>query len=401
MYFHYQPIYKNNKIIYLEALLRLDESSINIEDYVNSQSDKVSFDLMILEKVLDDIKTSIFHCFSINISLLSLESNVFTRKCIELINKSKKNIILEITEHDKSSKFDIIKENIIHIKKYSSCKFAIDDFGKGYSNTDLLIGLPIDIVKIDRGITKGISKSFLGFILLKNMIYKLSSILKKDIVVEGIENEIEVKILENISSNIKCQGYFFARPNVLNTFSVDINDSDKFTEFFNIKMNESVVLKLEELIYQLTVNDHYEINHSDFENIFLYEFKPQDIKKKANELLKRVTSSKMLFMSSLMMSSNCAMIIRDIFGCVVYNNDLHIEMMNKDFVGIEPYKLVELYDFYQGCLDFDKKLICSKENFSYEQEFIDESKEEYHIFRQKIISNNNMYVLSSIYRVAN
>lgn len=102
-----------------------------------------------------------------------------------------------------------------------------------------------------------------------------------------------------------------------------------------------------------------------------------------------------------MMSSNCAMIIRDIFGCVVYNNDLHIEMMNKDFVGIEPYKLVELYDFYQGCLDFDKKLICSKENFSYEQEFIDESKEEYHIFRQKIISNNNMYVLSSIYRVAN
>ena len=100
MYFHYQPIYKNNKIIYLEALLRLDESSINIEDYVNSQSDKISFDLMILEKVLDDIKTSIFHCFSINISLLSLESNVFTRKCIEFINKSKKNIILEITEHD-------------------------------------------------------------------------------------------------------------------------------------------------------------------------------------------------------------------------------------------------------------------------------------------------------------
>ncbi|PSV66850.1 EAL domain-containing protein, partial [Photobacterium phosphoreum] len=170
MYFHYQPIYINNRISYLEALLRFEDSSINIEEFVMSQKNKVDFDLIILSKVLSEIQTSKFDFFSINISLLSLESDIFTYKCIELINKNKKTIILELTEYDKSSNLEQIHKNISQIKEKTNCKFALDDFGKGCANIDLLINLPIDIVKIDRCITQRISDSFSGFNLLKNII---------------------------------------------------------------------------------------------------------------------------------------------------------------------------------------------------------------------------------------
>ncbi|MEC6814556.1 EAL domain-containing protein [Photobacterium toruni] len=403
MYFHYQPIYINNRISYLEALLRFEDSSINIEEFVMSQKNKVDFDLMILSKVLSEIQTSKFDFFSINISLLSLESDIFTYKCIELINKNKKTITLELTEYDKSSNLEQIHKNISQIKEKTNCKFALDDFGKGCANIDLLINLPIDIVKIDRCITQRISDSFSGFNLLKNIIYKLTTIFKKDIVVEGVENESEVKLLENISNNIKCQGYFFARPSLLNffTFIENENENENFIDKVEINVDESFVMKLEKLIYQLTINEDYEVIHSDYENIFFYESKPQEIKNKARELLKNIGSSKMVFMAPLMMSSSCAVIIRDVNGYVVYNNDLHIDIMKMDLVGIEPNKLISLYDFYKSCLELDNKLICSQDCFSYEEEYIEEINAEYHIFRQKIINDNNVYIISSIYRGVN
>ncbi|OBU29698.1 EAL domain-containing protein [Photobacterium kishitanii] len=232
MYFHYQPVYINNKICSLEALLRFEDSSINIEDFVTCQKNKIEFDLMILQKVIEDIKESSFNCFSINISLLSLESKTFTYRCVELISKSKKRIILEITEHDKSIKFDDICNNINYIKINTGCKFALDDYGKGYANTELLVRLPIDIVKIDRSITERIKNSFSGFNLLKNIIYQVVTILKKDIVVEGVEDAVEVKLLRNISKNIKCQGFFFAKPNSLSVISRDYNNVVENTFFY-------------------------------------------------------------------------------------------------------------------------------------------------------------------------
>ncbi|OBU29699.1 hypothetical protein AYY23_08160 [Photobacterium kishitanii] len=67
------------------------------------------------------------------------------------------------------------------------------------------------------------------------------------------------------------------------------------------RVEESIILKLEELIYQLTIDENYVINHKDYENIFYYEKTPQKIKKKAHKMLRRLSSSKVVFAEHIIM----------------------------------------------------------------------------------------------------
>lgn len=94
--FNYQPIYANNRIKSYEALLRLNDKNINIETFIQSIKNKPQFDLDVIRAVLFDIQDlNNTFIISINISILSLESDFFIRKALNILKN--KNIILEIT----------------------------------------------------------------------------------------------------------------------------------------------------------------------------------------------------------------------------------------------------------------------------------------------------------------
>ena len=86
-------------------------------------------------------------------------------------------------------------------------KFAMDDFGSGYSNIARFITLPFSVAKLDKsllGESENISIFFEAAInLFKN--------LNIPIVIEGVENEKQLELSRNKEIDY-VQGYFFSKP---------------------------------------------------------------------------------------------------------------------------------------------------------------------------------------------
>ena len=94
--------------------------------------------------------------------------------------------------------------------KKAGLKVSIDDFGTGYSSLSYLHSFPIDTIKIDRSfvcrmVEEGNSKA------LVNSLIALANSLNMQTVAEGVENEEEVKLLQEMQCNM-IQGFFFAKP---------------------------------------------------------------------------------------------------------------------------------------------------------------------------------------------
>ena len=88
--------------------------------------------------------------------------------------------------------------------------FSLDDFGSGFAAIDYLIKLPVDIVKIDKGILWQAMEDASSMKILRNTIRMIKEVGKK-IVVEGIETpEMAQMLIENGCDYL--QGYLYSRP---------------------------------------------------------------------------------------------------------------------------------------------------------------------------------------------
>lgn len=87
---------------------------------------------------------------------------------------------------------------------------ALDDFGTGYSSLSYLKELPLDVLKIDRSFIIDIANNPRD----KNMvasIIKLSHDLNLKVVAEGVEDEDQKSLLQDMGCDI-LQGYILSRP---------------------------------------------------------------------------------------------------------------------------------------------------------------------------------------------
>ncbi len=87
---------------------------------------------------------------------------------------------------------------------------AIDDFGAGYSNLDLLAGFQPDPLKLDMHLTRGIDSDPVRQAILRSMI-GLCRELGIILVAEGVEQVAEYRTLRALGVTL-FQGYLFARP---------------------------------------------------------------------------------------------------------------------------------------------------------------------------------------------
>ena len=86
-------------------------------------------------------------------------------------------------------------------------KFAMDDFGSGYSNMARFITLPFSIAKLDKSLLNESSNVEVFFDAAVNLFKSL----KIPIVVEGVETKSQLemskkKLIEYV------QGYYFSKP---------------------------------------------------------------------------------------------------------------------------------------------------------------------------------------------
>ena len=119
---------------------------------------------------------------------------------------------LEITE---STMIDDVEAAIATLKELKALglRLSIDDFGTGYSSLSYLHCLPIDTLKVDRSFVAPMDEvgNDNPYIQIVRTIIMLGHNLQLDVVAEGIETELQLKLLQTLNCEYG-QGYFFSKP---------------------------------------------------------------------------------------------------------------------------------------------------------------------------------------------
>lgn len=102
-------------------------------------------------------------------------------------------LTLELTEE--SLVRDIERASAeLEILRDAGVRVAVDDFGTGYSSLSYLKSLPIDYLKLDKGMTPDITGTGKDRIVLRAII-AMAKALELSIIAEGVENESELAML--------------------------------------------------------------------------------------------------------------------------------------------------------------------------------------------------------------
>jgi diguanylate cyclase (GGDEF)-like protein len=89
-------------------------------------------------------------------------------------------------------------------------RLAIDDFGTGYASLSYLKRLPVDCLKIDRSLVKGVGYETEDTAIIR-AVSSLAHSLGITVTAEGIETQDQLTQLRAVGCD-QGQGYFFARP---------------------------------------------------------------------------------------------------------------------------------------------------------------------------------------------
>lgn len=149
---------------------------------------------------------------SVNLSRLHLYQTDFIDQYLitmEQYNIPTELIQLELTETTLFENKEIMLEllNCLHAK---GIKILMDDFGSGYTSVLMLKDVPIDILKIDKGLIDDFESSEKGISIIRNIIH-LSHELNIRIVAEGVETEAQYLLLKDLGCDY-IQGYYFSKP---------------------------------------------------------------------------------------------------------------------------------------------------------------------------------------------
>ena len=120
-----------------------------------------------------------------------------------------KRITVEITESALLSDSHSIAERLARLRN-AGIRVAVDDFGTGYASLAYLTSLPLDILKIDRGLIADIVGGFRDRIVVKAMI-ALARELDLKVVVEGVESTAQLALLADWGCDL-YQGFLGAGP---------------------------------------------------------------------------------------------------------------------------------------------------------------------------------------------
>lgn len=150
--------------------------------------------------------------FSINISPLQLMHRDFTQETLLTLSHYKirpERLKFEITETTFIYDQPRISRVIQHFSQLG-VKWAIDDFGVGYSSLKSLSDFAIDDIKIDKSLIKHIFENDAAAIIVHKTI-ELSRDMGLNVLAEGVESEECFEHLRSKGCHL-FQGYHFARP---------------------------------------------------------------------------------------------------------------------------------------------------------------------------------------------
>ena len=126
------------------------------------------------------------------------------------INQSECPLDLEITENVALGRDSDVISNAISTARQLGMEIALDDFGTGYASLSSIVGLDVDIIKVDQSFVRMMMTNTDSKNIVLTIIY-LCQQLKKKCVVEGVETKEEWEFCRDLGCD-EIQGYYFHKP---------------------------------------------------------------------------------------------------------------------------------------------------------------------------------------------
>lgn len=149
---------------------------------------------------------------TININNSNFKDNKLIDVCKIFISKAEKvniSLILELSENipfEDSKEIDIMIDTLRTLK----VKFALDDFGVGYSTLHYIKRFKPEFIKIDKSILHMDKDDYVSRTILKS-INTIANDLNIGLIAEGIENENHLHLLDEVDL-FGLQGYYLSLP---------------------------------------------------------------------------------------------------------------------------------------------------------------------------------------------
>lgn len=122
-------------------------------------------------------------------------------------------LTFEITETSALQNITLAEKFIRRLKQLG-CRFALDDFGAGFTSLSHLRHIPLDAVKIDGSFVQRLDQSPRDQALVEALT-GMGHALGLEVTAEFVENETTLKLLERMGVD-HAQGYHIGRPALLN-----------------------------------------------------------------------------------------------------------------------------------------------------------------------------------------
>ncbi|MFT5835210.1 MAG: diguanylate cyclase (GGDEF)-like protein [Sulfurimonas sp.] len=170
-------------------------------------------DMMVIENAFKKMQKENYKgILFINLSPKSIIVGDYMKNITGFIKKydiSKDNVVFEITERETVKNFSIL-EKFVNSLKLQGYKFAIDDFGSGFSSFHYIKKFPIDYLKIDGEFITNINKD------PKDKAFVLSMVtLAKELGVKTVGEYVEDEEIKQAAKDIGIdylQGFHVGRP---------------------------------------------------------------------------------------------------------------------------------------------------------------------------------------------
>ncbi len=221
----YQPIFeaKTNKIYGFEALARFESKKLGIISPLEfiSIAEETQSIIPIGRKILrkacyfiKELETKGYSqiIISVNVSAVQMLRNDFVNDVEKIIEETSINpnmLTLEVTESMLLTSYESINKTIGYLRKMG-IKFAIDDFGVGYSSLARERELKVDCIKLDKFFADDLLEHKENEIIVADIISMMHK-LGHTVVAEGVENDKQKEYLTKNHCDY-LQGYFFSKP---------------------------------------------------------------------------------------------------------------------------------------------------------------------------------------------
>jgi diguanylate cyclase (GGDEF)-like protein len=219
---YFQPIMntKTKRIEGYETLMRiqLEDRVMTAAEFIESASDiglVSKMEYLLMEKVFEKIKETGYEgLIFLNISpkaLIFSEYIPTVRGMMKKYEIDHSSIVFEITERDTVKNLNLI-EKFVNELKSEGFKFAVDDFGSGFSSFQYIKHFPIDFVKLEGEFIRGLllTEGIVDKVITESITTFCRGVNIKTIA-EFVENEGTLEAVEKMGIDY-VQGYYIGRP---------------------------------------------------------------------------------------------------------------------------------------------------------------------------------------------